>query len=145
MENDFGSWQEFEEYTRNILEKFRFEVEFRKVFKDPERKYEIDVIGRGKQFIICIDCKFYKNKGRVNALRKEAKKHIEKVHRLKDLEDENKDYIPLIITSLDDSMLIENSCLFIPHFKLNNFLNNIHIYLDKLNYSGSDDEFQRAN
>lgn len=144
INKNFENWQEFEKYTENVLRKFRFDIDFRKVFSDEKRKYEIDIVGYGEKYILCLDCKLYKNKDRINSLKEEAKKHYKKVEKFKEIKEDEKDFIPIIVTFLDDSLLIEKGCIFVPYFKLNEFLNNIHFYLEELKYKGSDDDLSRA-
>ncbi len=129
MKEQFSSWQEFEEFVKNILEHFDFEVEFRKVFRT-DRKYEIDVIAYGKRFILCFDCKLYGQKrSRVSSLRREARKHFIRTKEFEKLH--KKPCIPIIVTFFDDALLFEEGCIFVPYFKLNNFLNNLDVYLEE--------------
>lgn len=130
---NFNTWQEFEEFVRDILENHNIKVEFRKVFSDGKRKYEIDIIGSSSRYVLCFDCKFYgKGRRRVNRLRQEARKHIEKVKQFNNIKKDNRIYIPVIVMFLDDSLLNEEGCLFVPYFKLNNFLKNIESYIEML-------------
>ena len=131
-QKNFMSWGEFEEFTRDILENFDFLVEFRKVFEFRGRKYEIDVVGHRKDLILCLDCKLYKKgKSRVSALKRQARIHYERTKALEKLE--GKRCIPIVVTFLDDSLLFEENCIFVPVEKLNDFLNNLDFYLEELN------------
>ena len=56
---EVSSWQEFEELARDILELHGFSVEFRKVFRNIERKFEIDVLAENDYSYIAVDCKIY--------------------------------------------------------------------------------------
>lgn len=131
--NNFNSWQEFEEFVKEILEKHDFEIKFREVFSDNKRKYEIDVVGYHPNFILSIDCKFYgASRRRTSRLKQEARKHLEKTRILE--ESVNQKCIPIIITFLDDELIMDENCLYIPVQKLNNFLNNIYFYLEEFGF-----------
>lgn len=71
------SWQEFEEYVRDVMSHHDFEVQFRKVFRTPERGYQIDVVGYRKGLYLCIDAKKYgRGRYRSSSLKNEAKKTL---------------------------------------------------------------------
>lgn len=133
MEEKFNSWQEFEEFVKGVLKRHNFKTEFRKVFSDEKRKYEIDVVGYHPRFILCLDCKFYgKGRKRRGRLKREGKKHSEKVKALEKIQD--KKCVPILITFLNDELILDESCLYIPAEKLNDFLNNIYSYLEEFGF-----------
>lgn len=128
---NFADWQSFERFVKQILEKFDFEIEFRKVFRaEGSSKYEIDLVAHNQKIVLCFDCKFYgKARHRVSSLRAEAKKHAKRSAEFERII--KKRCIPVIITWLDDPLLIESGCIFVPINKLNDFLNNAHAYLEE--------------
>ena len=123
--------QGLEEFTRTVLEAHGYECDFRKIFRNKHRKFEIDVIAKNKHYILAIDCKRYiKTKSRANALKKESKKHFERCVEYTII---TKEYvIPVIVTLLDDSLFSANGCIVIPVISLNDFLLHIDNYLEIL-------------
>ncbi len=119
---------EFEEYVLKIVEPFAEHIEFRKVFSNEERRFEIDIVSHMNKFCLCIDCKHYgMTRYRTYSLKSEAKKHT-----LRCMEFEKKvgkKCIPALVTLLDDNISFEFDCLIIPYYKFNYFLNNIEHFL----------------
>ncbi len=137
MKTDYNisSWQEFEEFTRDILEFHGFKVEFRKVFRNMIRKFEIDVLAEKSGICLAIDCKHYGfSRHRRSQLRSEALKHRQRCREFEKIEE--KKVTPIIVSMLDDDLLLEYGCIFVPIRKLNDFLVNYVDYLDILS-SGS--------
>lgn len=127
---EFKTWQEFEEFTKDVLDKHGFETEFRKVFST-ERKYEIDIVAYSRGLILCLDCKLYgKHRYRASSLKQQARLHKERVQEFR--KKTGQKCIPIIVSFLDDNLLLEEGCLFVPVEKLNDFLNNIVFYLEEL-------------
>ncbi len=126
-----SSWQEFEELTRDIIELHGFKAEFRKVFRNQDRKFEVDVVATKDDLCLAIDCKLYGySRYRRSQLRSEAEKHSIRCKELEKLVGMR--VTPLIVSLLDDDLLIENGCLFVPITKLNDFLINQERYMETL-------------
>ncbi len=127
------TWQEFEEYIRDLLEHHDFEVQFRKVFRTPERGYQIDAVALRKDLCLCIDGKKYgRSRPRSSSLKEQAKLHYERT-----LAYEEKigiRSVPLIVSWLDDNLMVENGCIFVSIDRLNDFLLNVDAILDELGY-----------
>lgn len=127
------TWQEFEEYIRDILQHHDFDVVFRRVFKKDGRGHQIDVVGYRKDLCLCIDGKKYgRGRHRSSSLRKEALKHYERclvheeVYKIRS--------VPIIVSWLDDNMVVENGSIFVPVHMLNDFLLNLDTCLEELAY-----------
>lgn len=139
FENETPSWQELEELTRKILELHDFEVEFRKVFRNSERKFEIDVVATKAGLCLAIDCKRYgHSRYRRSPLRSEAGKHKARCREFERIF--GRKAIPIIVSFIDDDLLVENGCIFVPIDKLNDFLLNLGQYLESF-----DDKIQNNN
>ncbi len=126
-----ATWQEFEEYIRDILNHHDFQVQFRKVFKKDGRGHQIDVVGIRKDLCLCIDGKKYgRGRCRSSSLKREALKHYKRclVHE----EAFGLKSIPLIVSWIDDNMVVENGCIFVPVHMLNDFLLNLDAVLEEL-------------
>ncbi len=121
-------WQDFEDHILKIVLSFGVDADFRKVFFNDKRKFEIDVVGYWNCFCLCIDCKLYRSgRYRVSSLKKEAAKHV-----LRCIEFEKiigKACVPVLVTLLDDDICFESECLIVPHYKFNYFLNDIHRFI----------------
>lgn len=127
------SWQEFEEYIRDLLEHHDFEVQFRKVFRTPYRGYQIDAVASRKGLCLCIDGKKYgRSRRRSSSLKEQAKLHYERCMAHEDLSGVRS--IPLIVSWLDDDLMVENGCIFVSIDRLNDFLLNLDAYLDEMAY-----------
>ncbi|MFH1127160.1 MAG: hypothetical protein ABIG84_02500 [archaeon] len=122
---NFGNrWQDFEDYILKVVQCFANDVDFRKVFFNDERKFEIDVVGYWDDFCLCVDCKLYgTTRYRKHSLKNEASKHVfrciefEKCINLK--------CVPVLVTLLDDGIYSEFECLIVPYYKFNSFLCDI--------------------
>ncbi len=127
------TWQEFEEYIRDLLEHHDFGVQFRKVFKTPERGYQLDAVAYRKDLCLCIDGKKYgKGRSRSSSLKEQAKHHY-----LRCIAHEEKfgiKSIPLIVSWLNDDLMVENGCIFVSIDRLNDLLLNLDAYLEEMGY-----------
>ena len=72
------SWQEFEDVATIALERNGYDVSKNTRFKHADRRWEMDVIGCKKPWVICIDCKRWKNGMSPSALKKVAEAQIER-------------------------------------------------------------------
>lgn len=127
-------WQEFEEFVKEVFDSHDFHTEFRVVFKDSEGKSEIDVVAHNFGLVIAIDAKKYSEWWHRNsALRKQAEKHLERCDRYSKVIGE--EVIPIIVSFIDDQIFDHWGCIVVPIEKLNDFILNIHAYLDELGYS----------
>jgi hypothetical protein len=127
------TWQEFEEYIRDLLEHHDFVVHFRKVFRTPERGYQIDAVACRKDLCLCIDGKKYgRSRLRSSSLKEQAKLHYERTCAYEQMVGVRS--IPLIVSWLDDNLMVENGCIFVSIDRLNDFLLNVDVILDELEY-----------
>ncbi|MFQ5975170.1 MAG: restriction endonuclease [Candidatus Hydrothermarchaeales archaeon] len=130
MGDDFkvASWQEFEELTRDIVDLYGFKTEFRKVFKNKKRKFEIDVVAEKENFCFAIDCKRYgHSRYRKSQLKSEALNHSTRCKEFEKLK--GKRIIPLIASFLDDDLVVENGCIFVPIKKVKRFFDKPGVLL----------------
>lgn len=127
----FERWQDFEEHIRDVFENHGFTTEFRKVFRSNDRKYEIDLVARRFDRTLCVDCKLYGETWyRESRLREEARLHVERCREYTRKIGEQA--VPIIVSWLDDDLIIEDACLFVPYRSLNDFLANLDYYMDAL-------------
>jgi len=127
------SWQEFEEKVKDILESNNFKTDFRVVFKDEHGRSEIDVVAERFGLILGVDAKRYnKNWQRRGALKKEAQKHRNRCLRFSKIL--NSKVVPVIVSLLDDELYTYDGCLIVPFKSFNDFLLNLHFYLEELGF-----------
>ncbi len=122
------TWQEFEEQVRDVLECAGYSTEFRKVFVLDGRRHEIDVVARRFDTVLLIDAKRYgKARLRSASLRAEARKHLD---RCKEFDRAfSSTSVPVIVSWLDDALLIDNTCFIVPFDTLADFVGNVEYYL----------------
>ncbi len=120
-------WQDFEEHVLKIVRSFCADAEFRKVFFNSRRKFEIDVVGYFDDFCLCIDCKLYGcTRYRMHSLKKEAEKHVIRCAEFEKAT--GKKCVPVLVTLLDDDICSDFECLIVPYYKFNYFLSNIDMF-----------------
>jgi Holliday junction resolvase-like predicted endonuclease len=123
------TWQEFEERVRDALDSAGYRIEFRRVFKSDGKRHEVDVIAHKFDHCILIDAKRYgKSRYRTSSLKSEAKKHF---NRCRAFETVFKcTVIPVLVSWIDDSLVFQEGCFIVPFEKLQDFVNNVELYVD---------------
>ncbi len=121
------TWQEFEEQIRDVMECADFSTEFRKVFVLDGRRHEIDVVARRFDITLLIDAKRYgKARLRSSSLKAEARKHLTRC------EEFDRAFsctsVPVIVSWLDDALLIDGGCFIVPFDKLEDFIVRVEYY-----------------
>jgi len=126
------SWQEFEEEIHRILTLHGFDTSFRKVFRT-SRRYEIDIVAERYGITLAIDCKRYgKHRYRLSHIKKEAEKHVK---RCREFESHfGKKVIPLLVTFVEEDVILHDSCILVPYNKIEDFLRNLELYLQHLGF-----------
>ncbi|MCS7118436.1 MAG: hypothetical protein RMH75_05440 [Archaeoglobaceae archaeon] len=126
-------WQDFEVEVKRICEEHNFLTFFRHFFKDELGKAEIDVVAERGNILLCIDAKLYsRNRYRVSQIKREAKKHSERCKRFSRIK--GKRAVPVIITSIDDSIYYYEGCIIVPYHSFNYFLSEVYYYLTEFGY-----------
>jgi hypothetical protein len=116
------AWQHFEELVAFIFSKNDFLVEVRKVktFKKKRRQY--DVIAKRDNKTILVECKKWAgNRYRLSALKTAVQKHKERSEFYRVLT--NEAVSPVIVTFIEEEILIFEGVPIIPIFRLNSFIN----------------------
>jgi Holliday junction resolvase-like predicted endonuclease len=129
-ESEF-TWQEFEERVRDALDSAGYRIEFRRVFKSDGKRHEVDVIAHKFDLCILIDAKRYsKSRYRASSIKSEAKKHFK---RCRAFESAFKcTVIPVLVSWIDDSLVFQEGCFVVPFEKLQDFVNNVELYVDSM-------------
>jgi Holliday junction resolvase-like predicted endonuclease len=134
-------WKEFEKFVAEIFRENNFHVKTNFRFKT-KRRYEIDLIATRGNFVICADCKDWSSgRHKKTALRYAAKEQEERIKEFKRFLKKNPiakgllkisqtpHFVPLIISLLQEDLLIEGKTIVSPVWKLNNFLVELESYL----------------
>jgi len=131
------AWQHFEELAAFIFSENDFLVEVRKVktFKKKRRQY--DVIAKKDNNTILVECKKWAgNRYRLSALKTAVQKHIERSEFYRVLTNET--VSPIIVTFIEEEILIFEGVPIIPIFRLNSFINEKERGVDSLQAAAED-------
>lgn len=135
------NWKEFEEFVAEIFRENDFRVKQSFRFKT-KRKYEIDIVTIKQNIVLCVDCKEW-SKGRYkkSGLKNSAKNQEKRVKEFKNFLKKNliiqnllkidlkSKFYSLIVTLLEEGLVIEGHTFFVPIWKLNSFLLEAEEYL----------------
>ncbi|MDI3502181.1 MAG: hypothetical protein PWR09_305 [Archaeoglobi archaeon] len=124
-------WQEFENYVAEIFSSHGYEVKVHHIFFSGERRYEVDVLAIHPRRTFAVDCKFYQRHWhRKSKVKEGARRHSRRCEALS--EKLGRKVIPLLVTLIEEEILMEEGCIIISHEKLNDFLLNLETYLEEL-------------
>jgi hypothetical protein len=137
------SWQEFEEFTAQVLAFHNFQVCHRFRFSDT-RRYEIDILAGRRPVLFCIDCKQYGVRlNKASSLRTAADEQLHRTRALADtfaqfqakigcLDWPNPVLIPMVVTMLIEDIQFHEKIPIVPASLLNGFLLKYEERLDSL-------------
>ena len=125
------TWQEFEEQIRDVLDCAGFTIEFRKVFVTAGRRHEIDVVARRFGDTLLIDAKRYgKSRLRTSSIKAQARHHVARCREFDQAFSSTS--VPIIVSLIDDSLLIEGGCFIVPYHKLEDFVVHLERYVESI-------------
>lgn len=111
-------WQSFEKFVAWIFEIHGYDTQLHLRLKS---KREIDVLAEKEAIAFAVECKKWSGKSQYVARLKEvARIHKEKCKELENMKERR--IIPIVVTLLESGILEIDDVIFIPIFKLNNFL-----------------------
>jgi len=115
-------WQDFERLAAFIFAENDFHVKTNTVKTSNKKRRQYDVIARKNSKTFLIECKKWSgNRYRLSALKTAVKKHKERCEFYRNLTDENP--IPIIVTLIEEEILIFESVPIVPISRLNSFIN----------------------
>jgi len=115
-------WQDFERLAAFIFAENDFHVKTNTVKTYNKKRRQYDVIARKNNKTFLIECKKWSgNRYRLSALKTAVKKHKERCEFYRNLSDENP--IPVIVTLIEEEILIFESVPIVPISRLNSFIN----------------------
>lgn len=116
-------WQYFERLVAFVFEQNGFEVEAGAVRTFGGSKRQYDVIASNPRHTFAVDCKRWTGRGyRSTLLRKAAERQTERCMLLR--QETDRPIIPMIVTLMQEDMLIHEGVPIVPLHKLNTFLNS---------------------
>ena len=129
------SWSEFESISAEafVANDYRVARNFR--FRHASRRWEIDILGFKKPFILCIDCKHWKRWGR-SAIMKSVTSQVERTEALADAphtylqkaeikEWETAILVPTVLSLMTGPDKFYNQVPIVPIFQLRDFINEL--------------------
>jgi protease II len=115
-------WQNFEKLAAFIFEKNNFQVETGKVKTSNKKRRQYDVIARKADKTFLVECKKWAgNRYRLSAIKSAVRRHIERSEFYSSLTNEN--VIPVIVTLIEEEILLYEGVPVVPILKLDSFIN----------------------
>ena len=116
-------WQYFERLVAFVFDSNGFDVSVGVVKKFGGAKRQYDVIAEGPRHIIAADCKRWTGRRyKASLLRSAADRQVERCTCLKS--EAEKNIIPLIVTLMNEDIVIHQGVPIVPIEKLNTFINS---------------------
>ena len=139
------SWQEFEDVATIALEQNGYTVSKNIRFKNTGRRWEMDVIGYKKPWVICIDCKRWKRGISPSALKKVTEAQIERTQSFAESLPNIKfeiecakwlraQFVPAILTLMPGTYKFYDRVPIIPVLQLQDFIGQFPAYTGSLKH-----------
>lgn len=139
------NWQEFEDVATIALERNGYFISKNVRFKHAGKRWEIDVIGCRKPWVLCIDCKRWQRGMFPSALKKIAKAQIERTHAFADSLPNVKleiecvkwdcaQFVPAILSFIPGSLKFYDRVPIIPILQLQDFISKFPAYTESLKH-----------
>jgi Holliday junction resolvase-like predicted endonuclease len=133
------SWNEFEDFVVSAIEASGYETFKHFRFKHGKRRYEIDILGQKKPFMLSVDCKHWKRSWQSSATKnmvisqiKRTKALVSSLNSLRNrlrIEKWSKiSVVPLIITLSETPYRIFHGTPVVPVVYLQDFLSETYLY-----------------
>ena len=122
-------WQNFERLAGFIFEKNDFTVKVNTVKTCNKKRRQYDVIARNDSRIFLVECKKWAgNRYRLSALKRAVGQHKERTMFYESITDE--DAIPVIVTHIEEQVLVHEGVPLVPVLKLNAFIGELDLHTD---------------
>jgi hypothetical protein len=134
-----SAWQNFEKLAAFIFEQndFRVRVNTVKTLNKKRRQYDVIAWKNGKTYLV--ECKKWAgNRYRLSALIKAIEQHKERTAFYVDVT--NEDAIPVIVTLIEEQILVHEGVPIVPVSKLNGFIRELDNHLNDGVYSIFEEE-----
>ncbi|HUS75815.1 MAG TPA: restriction endonuclease [Methanothrix sp.] len=117
-------WQDFERLAAFVFAENDFHVKTNTVKTSNKKRRQFDVIAKKNNKTFLIECKKWSgNRYRLSALKIAVKKHKERCEFYKNLTNEKS--IPIIVTLIEEEILIYEDVPIVPISRLNSFINEV--------------------
>ncbi len=124
-------WEDFEEFSSNLMRKLDFKVRKRFILRKPKR--EIDLIAEKENYVLAIDCKSWKKAPYLSRFVKAIEDQRERCERLsKEANFKEKRIFPIILSLYEAEVNLVKGVPLVPLYKLRSFLLEFEGYTDKL-------------
>lgn len=117
-------WKFFENFVETLLKIHGFKTKKHVRVKIEGKRREIDIIGYNDLFVLVVECKRWgKGRYKISSLKKEAKKHKERISLVKTFSlFRKKKFVGIVVTLFEEGITNVDGIFFVPIWKLNRFL-----------------------
>ena len=138
-------WEEFEEIAIFALEANGFKVKKHFRFNWNEKRYEIDLLALRKPFVVCVDCKHWRQGWMGAASRKAAEKQIQRTKILAEASTSLIEkigiegwsracFIPVIVSLFPSVSKFHKASPVVPIIQFRNFIQDMPAHLSEINH-----------
>jgi len=139
-----SAWQNFERLAGFIFEKHDFTVKVNAVKTLHKSRRQYDVIARKNGQTFLIECKKWAgHRYRLSALKRAIEQHKERTAFYRDVT--NEDAIPVIVTLIEEEILVHEGVPIVPVSKLDGFIRELDNHLNDGVYSIFEEEMLSEN
>lgn len=143
--SSFLQWQEFESITATALENYGYVVKQNLRFKQAARRWEIDVVGCKKPFVVCVDCKSWHHSIAPSAMRRVVEAQVERTRALSDalpsasmgfecLNWEKAKFVPVVMVLIPSRFKFCDDVPVVPVLQMQDFLNQLPLEVESLKF-----------
>jgi hypothetical protein len=127
-------WQNFERLTGFIFEKNDFSVTVNSVQTRNKKRRQYDVIARHSDRTFLVECKKWAgNRYRLSALKRAIVQHKERTAFYESIT--NEDAIPVLVTLIEEAIMVYEGVPLVPVHKLNAFINELDPHADGFSFA----------
>ena len=133
------TWQEFEAFTEECLQRVGFETRKGTIIKDCSRRWQIDVVAKKGQMVLAIDCKHWETPGYDSKLSKAAqhqrmavKALIQQMTQIDEAGTEGLSGLPVILTLYEPRQKLIGEAVAVSIEQFANFLDEVSPYSPEL-------------
>lgn len=136
------TWQEFEAFAEECLQRVGFETQKGIIVKDDSRRWQIDVIAKKRPMILAVDCKHWESPGYDSKLRKAAQHQklaaqalVRQMTRAGDVGREGVLVLPIILTLFEPRSRLTSGAIVVSIEQFADFLEGVSPYSSELPFT----------
>ena len=141
----FLRWQEFESFAAAALESYGYSVKKNLHFKNSTRRWELDVVGCKKPFVVCVDCKNWHRSMKPSAMIRVVEAQVERTKALSDAMPsmssglecygwKRAKFLPVIIVLIENRFRFWDGVPVVAVLQLNDFLAQLPFEFESMKY-----------